>query len=34
MDEGKIVEIGTPNEFFDNPKTDRAANFISMILTH
>jgi len=34
MDEGAIVETGTPNEFFDNPKTDRAANFISMILTH
>ncbi len=34
MDEGAIVETGTPDEFFDNPKTDRAANFISMILTH
>jgi len=34
MDEGAIVETGTPNEFFDNPKTDRAASFISMILTH
>ncbi len=34
MDEGAIVETGTPKEFFDNPKTDRAANFISMILTH
>lgn len=34
MDEGAIVETGTPAEFFDNPKTDRAANFISMILTH
>jgi polar amino acid transport system ATP-binding protein len=34
MDEGKIVETGTPSEFFDNPQTDRAANFISMILTH
>ncbi len=34
MDEGAIVETGTPNEFFDNPKTDRAATFISMILTH
>jgi ABC-type polar amino acid transport system ATPase subunit len=34
MDEGKIVETGTPAEFFDNPKTNRAANFISMILTH
>jgi polar amino acid transport system ATP-binding protein len=34
MDEGAIVETGTPDEFFDNPKTDRAATFISMILTH
>lgn len=34
MDEGKIVETGTPAEFFDNPKTERAASFISMILTH
>jgi len=34
MDEGAIVETGTPDDFFDNPKTDRAANFISMILTH
>ena len=34
MDEGKIVETGKPDDFFDNPKTDRAANFISMILTH
>jgi len=34
MDEGAIVETGTPDEFFDNPKTDRAASFISMILTH
>ncbi|WP_299983646.1 amino acid ABC transporter ATP-binding protein [Desulfobacula sp.] len=34
MDEGKIVETGTPDDFFDNPKTDRAAEFISKILTH
>lgn len=34
MDEGKIVETGTPDEFFDNPQTERAAGFISMILTH
>jgi polar amino acid transport system ATP-binding protein len=34
MDEGKIVETGKPDDFFDNPQTDRAANFISMILTH
>lgn len=34
MDEGKIVETGTPVEFFDNPQTERAADFISKILTH
>ena len=34
MDDGKIVETGTPDDFFDNPKTDRAAEFISKILTH
>ena len=34
MDDGKIVETGKPDEFFDNPKTDRAADFISKILTH
>lgn len=34
MDEGKIVETGTPDNFFDNPQTDRAAEFISKILTH
>ena len=34
MDEGMIVETGTPDDFFDNPKTDRAAEFISKILTH
>ena len=34
MDDGRIVETGKPDEFFDNPKTDRAADFISKILTH
>ncbi|NOY14134.1 MAG: amino acid ABC transporter ATP-binding protein [Deltaproteobacteria bacterium] len=34
MDEGKIIETGKPGAFFDNPKTDRAADFISKILTH
>ena len=34
MDDGKIVETDTPDAFFDNPKTDRAAEFISKILTH
>ena len=34
MDEGQIVESGKPSQFFDNPQTDRAAYFISKILTH
>jgi polar amino acid transport system ATP-binding protein len=34
MDEGKIIETGTPVQFFDNPQTERAADFISKILTH
>ena len=34
MDEGKIIETGKPDEFFDDPKTERAADFISRILTH
>jgi polar amino acid transport system ATP-binding protein len=34
MDEGKIIETGTPQQFFDNPQTARAADFISKILTH
>ncbi len=34
MDEGRIVETGKPADFFDNPQTDRAANFISKILIH
>ena len=32
MDEGAIVERGTYEEFFNNPKTDRAKKFISQIL--
>jgi polar amino acid transport system ATP-binding protein len=34
MDEGSLVESGNPVEFFDNPQTARAAQFISKILTH
>jgi len=34
MDEGILVEDGKPDDFFDNPKTDRAEVFISKILTH
>jgi polar amino acid transport system ATP-binding protein len=34
MDEGRLIESGSPAEFFDNPKSDRAAHFISKILSH
>jgi glutamate transport system ATP-binding protein len=34
MDFGKIVEDTTPDEFFTNPKTARAQDFLSKILTH
>jgi general L-amino acid transport system ATP-binding protein len=31
MDQGQIVEINTPNEFFDNPQHEKSKNFISKI---
>ena len=34
MAEGKILEEGTPDEFFNNPKTQRAKEFLSEILNH
>ncbi|WP_169165841.1 amino acid ABC transporter ATP-binding protein [Cellulomonas taurus] len=34
MDGGQIVEEGTPDEFFTAPRTDRAKDFLSKILTH
>ena len=34
MDDGSLVETGTPNDFFGNPQTDRAAQFLSKILKH
>jgi glutamate transport system ATP-binding protein len=34
MDHGKIVEEATPEEFFTKPKSDRAKDFLSKILTH
>jgi len=34
MDAGEIVEENEPNEFFKNPKTDRAKKFLSEILHH
>jgi glutamate transport system ATP-binding protein len=34
MDGGAIVESAEPTEFFGNPKTDRAKDFLSKILKH
>ena len=34
MDEGQIVEQNSPNEFFDNPQSDRTKDFLSKILGH
>jgi general L-amino acid transport system ATP-binding protein len=34
MDQGQIVEQNTPDEFFNQPQTDRAQDFISKILGH
>jgi polar amino acid transport system ATP-binding protein len=28
LEGGKIIEEGTPNEFFDNPKTERLKKFL------
>ena len=32
MDEGKVLEIGRPEEFFDNPKHQRAREFLAKVL--
>ena len=32
MDEGQIVEVGTPEHFFHNPTHDRTKLFLSQIL--
>ena len=32
MDEGKMVEENTPDEFFSCPKTDRCKDFLSKVL--
>ncbi len=34
MDAGQIVETSRPDQFFNNPKTERAGNFLSKILRH
>ena len=32
MDEGYILESGSPKEFFEHPKSDRAKEFLSKVL--
>jgi len=32
MDEGQIVETGTPEAFFTNPREERSKRFLSQIL--
>ena len=34
MDEGEIVEENEPEEFFNNPESDRTKLFLSQILSH
>ncbi len=34
MDDGRIVEVAPPNQFFDDPQTERAQDFLSKILAH
>jgi glutamate transport system ATP-binding protein len=34
MADGQLVEENTPADFFGNPQTDRAKDFLSKILTH
>ncbi len=34
MDEGEIIEQNRPDEFFNNPQSDRTKLFLSQILTH
>ncbi|QYG95371.1 amino acid ABC transporter ATP-binding protein [Iamia sp. SCSIO 61187] len=34
MDHGEILEVRAPADFFDDPETDRAKDFLSKILSH
>ena len=34
MDEGKIIEVAPPNDFFTNAQTERGKEFLKSILTH
>ena len=34
MDEGKVIEVGSPKEIFDNPQTPRCQDFVGKIIRH
>jgi general L-amino acid transport system ATP-binding protein len=34
MDRGQIIEENVPDQFFDNPQSDRTKLFLSQILQH
>ncbi len=34
LSDGKVVEEATPEEFFTNPKSERAKDFLGKILSH
>jgi glutamate transport system ATP-binding protein len=34
MDAGQIVEVGSPAEFFDAPRSERARSFLASVLSH
>ncbi|AGT11319.1 amino acid ABC transporter ATP-binding protein [Paracoccus aminophilus] len=34
VDQGRITESGTPEQFFDNPKSERTRAFLSRVLKH
>ena len=34
MDQGQIIEVAPPNDFFTNPQTKRGKYFLKSILTH
>ncbi|QKZ23420.1 amino acid ABC transporter ATP-binding protein [Streptomyces chartreusis] len=34
LDSGRITETATPDRFFDAPRTDRARDFLSKVLSH
>ena len=34
MDEGRIIEVAPPNDFFTNPQSERGKYFLQSILTH